>query len=101
MPPRSWRSQYFAERSFRTTPNPDAEFQDTARLSTPWAASLSHPILGKLTSRAAALVVFNRTDEASLVVRQAVGGKPDLTVSGFICRGHYRDHGKLESLVAC
>ena len=55
--------------------------------------------LGKLTFqtirsrlyRAAALVALNRADEASRMVREAVGGKPDLTVSDFISREYYRD----------
>lgn len=62
--------------------------------------------LGKLTFqtnrsriyRAAALVALNRVDEASRVVREAVGGKPDLTVSGFTSREHYRDPEKTREL---
>ena len=62
--------------------------------------------LGKLTFqtnrsrlyRAAALVALNRADEASRMVREAVGGKPDLTVSDFISREYYRDPEKAQEL---
>ena len=62
--------------------------------------------LGKLTFqtirsrlyRAAALVALNRTEEASRTVREAVGGKPDLTASDFISREYYRDPDKARGL---
>lgn len=62
--------------------------------------------LGKLTFqtirshlyRAAALVALNRADEASRMVREAVGGKPDLTASDFISREYYRDPEKAREL---
>ena len=62
--------------------------------------------LGKLTFqtirsrlyRAAALVALNRTEEASRMVREAVGGKPDLTASDFISREYYRDPDKARGL---
>jgi adenylate cyclase len=58
--------------------------------------------LGKLTFqtnrsrlyRAAALVVLNRLEEASRMIREAVGGKPDLTASGFTRGERYRDPEK-------
>ncbi|ATU94654.1 adenylate/guanylate cyclase domain-containing protein [Phyllobacterium zundukense] len=62
--------------------------------------------LGKLTFqtirsrlyRAAALGALNRADEASRMVREAVGGKPDLTASDFISREYYRDREKAQGL---
>ncbi|RWO47556.1 hypothetical protein [Mesorhizobium sp.] len=40
--------------------------------------------------RAAALVELNRVDEASRLVREAVGGKPDLTASALTSGEYYR-----------
>jgi adenylate cyclase len=62
--------------------------------------------LGKLTFqttrsrlyRAAALVALNRADEASRMVREAVGGRPDLTASAFTSREYYRDPQKVREL---
>lgn len=48
--------------------------------------------------RAAALVALNRADEASRMVREAVGGKPDLTASAFTSREYYRDPEKSTEL---
>ena len=48
--------------------------------------------------RAAALVALDRADEASRIVREAVGGKPDLTVSVFTSREYYRDPEKIREL---
>jgi adenylate cyclase len=48
--------------------------------------------------RAAALVALNRADEASRMVREAVGGKPDLTASAFTSCEYYRDPGKVREL---
>ncbi len=48
--------------------------------------------------RAAALGALNRVDEASRVVREAVGGKPDLTASAFISGEYYRDPEKAREL---
>ena len=48
--------------------------------------------------RAAALVALNRPDEAERIVREAVGGNPDLTTSGFIEREPYRDPAKAREL---
>ena len=62
--------------------------------------------LGKLTFqtnrsrlyRAAALVALDRADEARRMVREAVGGKPDLTASDFTSRECYRDPEKAREL---
>ncbi|TRC93723.1 adenylate/guanylate cyclase domain-containing protein [Mesorhizobium sp. WSM4303] len=48
--------------------------------------------------RAAALVALNRADDASRMVREAVGGKPDLTASDFTSREYYRDPRKVREL---
>jgi TolB-like protein/class 3 adenylate cyclase len=48
--------------------------------------------------RAAALVALNRADEASRMVREAVGGKPDLTAAAFTSREYYRDPEKSTEL---
>lgn len=48
--------------------------------------------------RAAALVELNRVDEASRLVREAVGGKPDLTASVFTSGEYYRDPEKVREL---
>ena len=41
--------------------------------------------------RAAALVALNRTEEAAILVREAVVGRPSLKVSDFLFRERYRD----------
>ena len=41
--------------------------------------------------RAAALMALDRRDEASRLIREAVGGKPDLTASGFARGESYRN----------
>ncbi|MEQ1956854.1 adenylate/guanylate cyclase domain-containing protein [Mesorhizobium yinganensis] len=41
--------------------------------------------------RAAALAALDRSAEAQRIIREAVGGKPELTVSGFTRGEHYRD----------
>ena len=48
--------------------------------------------------RAAALVALNRADEASRMVREAMGGKQDLTASAFTSREYYRDPQKVRQL---
>jgi TolB-like protein/Flp pilus assembly protein TadD len=62
--------------------------------------------LGKLTFqtnrsrlyRAAALILLDRADEALRVVREAIGGKPELTASGFARGERYRDPEKVREL---
>jgi class 3 adenylate cyclase/TolB-like protein len=44
--------------------------------------------------RAAALAALDRRDEASRLVREAIGGKPDLTALGFTRGERYRDPEK-------
>jgi tetratricopeptide (TPR) repeat protein len=44
--------------------------------------------------RAASLVALNRPDEAKRTIREAIGGKPDLTVSSFIWGERYADPEK-------
>jgi adenylate cyclase len=48
--------------------------------------------------REASLVALNRLDEAQRSIREAVGGKPDLTVSGFTSSEPYADPEKAREL---
>lgn len=41
--------------------------------------------------RAAALVALNQAEKAAILVREAVVGRPNLTVSDFLFRERYRD----------
>lgn len=48
--------------------------------------------------RAAALAVLGRTDEARRMVREALGGKPEITISDFVGREFYRDPKMVQEL---
>ena len=48
--------------------------------------------------RAASLVALKRPDEAKQVVREALGGKPNLSIAGFSQRENFRDPDKSRQL---
>lgn len=50
--------------------------------------------------RAASLVALDRAAEAQRIVREVLGSKPDLTISGFLSREYYRDPEQTRKLGA-